>query len=312
MKLVHSGIILGLAVASVAVVACSGSKIASTGSEGNTAGNTSVVNDGALGTVRGALTLSDGQTLNSVTWSVTSTDTSVDGGLYAGPSSFDASASPNSWNGTVNVQNSGTTEFTVGRLPVSKGAGDYAITLTGTTSSNFNCFGNAIFTVNAGLTTNVVISNFVCSANALAQTTGNAFITAAATIQSGCAVLTGVSATPQDIVIPIDGGTAYPVSLAASSMSSQPGIDQILYTWTNSNTTVGTLSANTGATPTFTCLTKGQASLSVTATIVTDGAASTTCTAGTNTLTNPIVITCEGACNAPNTVCWRVLYVHRD
>ncbi|MGA2447646.1 MAG: hypothetical protein ABTD50_03100 [Polyangiaceae bacterium] len=298
MKLVHSGIVLGLAVAGAAVVACSGSKIASTGSEGTTGGNTAV-NSNDVGSVHGAVTLPDGQTISSVTWAITSTDgTLVDGGLYAG----DASVSGNTWTGTVPVGNSNTTEFTVGRLPKSVNANDYQVTLTATTNNNFTCFGQAIFSVTAGLTTPVTITNFVCQATTLAQTTGNAAITAAASINAGCVVLTGVSAEPQDILIPIDGAAAFPISIAASELSSQPLTDVVNYAWTNSNTTVGTLNVGTNAsTPTFTCKNPGTANIGLTVSLVTDAAAGSTCTAGTNVLQNPIVITCEGSCNY--TVC---------
>jgi hypothetical protein len=307
MKLVHSGIILGLAVAGVAVVACSGSKTTSTGSEGNTAGHTTGANSGSVGSLHGSLTVGT-ENIATVTWTITNTNNSasnnVVNGLYADGSAAGAAYGTNSdggiggfaWNGSVDVSNSGSADFTVGALGAGSG---YNIVFGGkTVDGQYTCVASAPFTITAGTVTHLTVGPLVCTPVALAATTGSIQFVMGVQLNPGCAVVTGVSGTPEDIIIPIDGGAA-PLSYLTASAQSSQSTDTIGYTWTSSNANIGTLNNANTQSPTFLCKNPGTTNLSVTAADVSADGAVSSCS---NTVSYT-QITCEGACNPPNLTC---------
>jgi len=303
MKLIHSGIILGLAVAGVSAVACSGSKIASTGSS-STEGNTNTAgNVGGLGQLKGAISIASSggtETINTVSWTITNSNgyVAADGGIYTGELYAGDSGTTvignTIWKGTINVSQSGHTNFTVGNLPPGTG---YNIALSAnTTDSAYTCVATEPFAVVAEAVANIQLV-LACTPNNVTTGLGSVTINATQTIAPGCAVVTGVSDTPGDIILPATG-TAYPISLAVAGVGSQT-TDVVSYAWSLSSSVVGSLSATTGAAPTFTCLQPGSETITVTANV--NGASypgaapdSGAACAGNS---QSVVVTCEGTCS---------------
>jgi hypothetical protein len=312
MKLVHSGIILGLAIAGVSVVACSGSKVASTGS---TNGNTTATDKSAPGTgaLHGALAVGN-DSLQTVQWSITSSDTSVTGGFYAGGAT---TVSGNTWSGSVAVGGSKITEFTVGDLPASPGGGasatDYTLTLSATSSDGSQkCNATQKFGVAAETVTTV---NTTLACQSQAQSTGDGSVTFVAntTVQAGCTAILGVSAAPQEFLIPT-GGTGSPMQLGASATAASGDTSPIGFEWTtNATAAQGTLTqvtptaTNENAYPTFTCLQPGTYQITVTSSVVTGtptatwqtpvAACGATGAGVTSAISQVLTIQCDGSCS---------------
>ena len=318
MKLVHSGIILGLALAGVSVVACSGSKVASTGSSN---GNTTATDKSAPGTgsLHGALAVGN-DSLQTVQWSITSSDTSVTGGFYAGGAT---TVSGNTWSGSVAVGGSKITEFTVGDLPASPGGGasatDYTLTLSATSSDGSQkCNATQKFGVAAETVTTV---NTTLACQSQAQSTGDGSVTFVAntTVQAGCTAILGVSAAPQEFLIPT-GGTGSPMQLGASATTASGDTSPIGFEWaTDATAAQGTLTqvtptaTNENAYPTFTCLLPGTYHVTVTSSVVTGtpavwqtpvAACGATGLGVTSAISQVLTIQCDGNCAVPpNSVC---------
>jgi hypothetical protein len=316
MKLVQTGIILGLAVAGAAVVACSGSKVASTGStaQGNT--TTTAANDGKTGTLKGALTIGTDQ-IATVTWRITnSAGLAIDGGIYAPETGNGGSTvSGNAWTGTVNVTGSGYTEFTVGRLPASASptAGDYTVALAANTIDNaYTCAATANFSITAEAVNTVNMGNLACTSNRIDAGTGSVTINAQTTITPGCTVVSGVSADPEEILIPTgstNGSGVQPTFLYATAFAGASDNSQVAFQWTTDATaSQGVLSSdgtgvpapntNWNASPKFTCYQPGTYHVTVTSSVMNDAGAyvapnQTTCIGDTQT----IVINCDGSCS---------------
>jgi hypothetical protein len=311
MKLVHSGIILGLALAGVSVVACSGSKVASTGSSN---GNTTATDKSAPGTgsLHGALAVGN-DSLQTVQWSITSSDTSVTGGFYAGGAT---TVSGNTWSGSVAVGGSKITEFTVGDLPASPGGGasatDYTLTLSATSSDGSQkCNATQKFGVAAETVTTV---NTTLACQSQAQSTGDGSVTFVAntTVQAGCTAILGVSAAPQEFLIPT-GGTGSPMQLGASATTASGDTSPIGFEWaTDATAAQGTLTqvtptaTNENAYPTFTCLQPGTYHVTVTSSVVTGtpavwqtpvAACGATGLGVTSAISQVMAIQCDGSCS---------------
>jgi hypothetical protein len=184
-----------------------------------------------VGSVGLALTLADGETVLSATYTIT------------GPSSF-------SRTGTIDVSASTTLSFVIGGIPAGSG---YSIEVDASaTDGGATCSGSAGFMVSPHATTAVTV-NIDCH---VPSHTGSVSVNG---VINTCPVADGVSANPSDIAV------GYPVSLAASAHDSDNGPSPLAYHWSAPS---GTFSDVTSATPTFTCNKPGPVTLTVT---VSDG-----------------------------------------
>jgi len=222
-----SAFFLGCGVAAVSLldqIACS-----SNGGEVQGAPSTAVgaasENTGQLGM---ELTLPGGETVNSVTWTIT------------GPNNY-------SQTGTVNLQNSQTISFEVGGVPA---GANYAIAISGTSADGtVTCSGSATFSVTARTTTTIT-DNLQC--NPTAPEAGS--VSVSAPTYACASVYTGsVSVSPGETTI---GGT---ITIVAAATSVNPSATT--YAWTAGS---GTFSAAESATTNFTCTAPGSIAVTVT------------------------------------------------
>ncbi len=179
------------------------------------------------------LTLPGGETLNTVSYTVT------------GPNGYTQSNS-------VPVQNSTTISFTVGGIPAGN---NYSIAISGTSAdSTVTCSGSASFSVVARTTTTVT-DTLQCSS---AVGEGGAVAVNAPTYACASTFQGAISASPSETTI---GGS---VTLQATAAGPNPSA--LSYTWSAPS---GTFSAPNSLATNFTCTTQGQVTVTVT---VADGA----------------------------------------
>jgi hypothetical protein len=211
-------------------VGCSSAGPAGGSSAGSgTPGATAPGQTGELGL---KLTFPGGETINSITYTITG-------------NGFTVSKS-------VPVQNSTSINFVVGGIPAGNG---YSITISGTSvDGTVTCSGSATFSVVAQTTTTVTDA---LQCKATAPDAGAVSVNAPA---YGCASIFpgGISASPSETTI---GGS---VSLQAAAVA--PNANALAYTWSAPS---GTFSTANSSTTNFTCTTQGP--VTVTAT-VSDGA----------------------------------------
>jgi len=185
------------------------------------------VESGDLGSVGLTLKLSDGATLDSVSYTLT------------GPGGYAKT-------GSINVSSSQTISGTLGGIPSGTG---YAITLNATsTDGKTTCSGQAAFDVSAHATVPVKV-NLACH-----STAQNGSVAVNGTLNL-CPVIDGVSASPAEVLV----GSS--LSLEAVAHDSDAGPAALSYAWTASS---GTLDHANIKNPVFTCKAPGTATLSVT------------------------------------------------
>jgi hypothetical protein len=262
-------IIGGLAVAASALVACSGSTTSSTGS------NTVSGNEGKVGL---HLTLADGSTLSSLSWTLLTGTTVDQTGTITLPTGSFTTPYP------VN-----TTEI----APVAPGTG-YTIKVTGTaTPDGVTCSGlSSAFSVNPQVETNVTVVVTCTSTNETGSIMVNPILQFCPTLET----LTPISSTPQFTTTAI-GGTVQ--ITAAASGPNQAGVT---YTWTDNSPAVGTLGAPTNnaglsSQVVFTCNTSGSGSV----TVATADQASTTLVCSDQSAAGNA--TCAASTSAVGTAC---------
>jgi hypothetical protein len=200
-----------------------------------------------LGEVGLRLALPSGSLLNSISYTVT------------GPNAFIKAAS-------VDVSKSSSISF---QLSLAAG-GPYSITLTGTTvDGGATCAGAATFSVVAHQTAKVNV-HLTCHE---APRTGSALVTGVLNI---CPQLDSLAASPAEVLV----GKSTQLSATAHDTDAAPAA--LVYAWSASS---GSLSQNSGASPSFTCTTPGDATITLT---VSDGDTTAGC-AETQTTT----VTCS-------------------
>jgi hypothetical protein len=181
--------------------------------------------------------------------------------------------------GSIDVSQSATISALVSGLPAAIG---YLVSLTATSvDGGTSCAGSASFDVQARITTAVMV-HLTCHES---PRTGSVAVSGTLNI---CPVVDGVSATPSEVVV------GYPVALAVSAHDADHGPSPLSYHWTVST---GTLDDPAAASPTFTCLYPGPATITV---AVSDGDPVASC-ADSATLT--IACTASG----PQTYAWTAL-----
>jgi len=196
-----------------------------------------------------ALQIAGGLTINTVTYSIT------------GPAGFSTS-------GSIDVSHSTTVSTVIGGLPAGNG---YSLTLTGTaTDGTSTCLGSGTFNVTAGAVTAVSV---VLDCHQ-APTTGSVSVNGVTNV---CPNIDGVSANPAEVLV---GGS---IALSATAHDADSGPSPLSYQW---QATGGTISNPTAQNPTFTCLTAGAASVTVT---VSDGDPAAGCAPSVTTQ-----VTCTG------------------
>lgn len=171
--------------------------------------------DEDVGTVGFELQAAPGVTINTISWSITSTGTGF------------------TQSGTVNVQNSNTIRFQVGGVPAGMG---YTITLNATTvGGGFTCSGSTMFNVTAGMTTAVSLT-LTCQANG--NGSGTVVVSGSTAV---CATITGLSVSPLETTVN---------STIALSATATAGTLTPTFAWT---ATAGSFDNAASATPVFTC-----------------------------------------------------------
>ena len=208
-----------------------------------------VVQDDGTGSATIALQVAGGLTINTVTYSIT------------GPAGFTKS-------GPIDVSHSTTVSTVIGGLPAGNG---YSITLNATATDGVSsCLGSGTFNVTAGAVTAVSV---VLDCHQ-AATTGSVSVNGALNV---CPNIDGVSANPAEVLV---GGS---IALSATAHDADSGPSPLSYQW---QATGGTISNATAQNPTFTCLTAGAASVTVT---VSDGDPAASCAPSVTTQ-----VTCTG------------------
>ena len=211
-------------------------------------GSAVVQNDGT-GSATIALQVPGGLTINTVTYSIT------------GPAGFSQS-------GSIDVSHSTTVSTVIGGLPAGDG---YSITLNATaTDGTSTCLGSGTFKVTAGAVTAISV---VLDCHQ-APTTGSVSVNGVTNV---CPNIDGVSANPAEVLV---GGS---IALSATAHDADSGPSPLSYQW---QATGGTISNPTAQNPTFTCLTAGAASVTVT---VSDGDPAASCAPSVTTQ-----VTCTG------------------
>ncbi len=245
MKLIRNAFAASVAVAALAVVACSGRG----SSIGTTASNTNPGNVGVLtgaagdtGTVGARLTIATGVNVTSLNWTIKN--------------------ATNSYTGTVNIGDAQSVEWVAGGIFAGSG---YSISVTGTDTSGDPCTGStpSNITVSAGTTTQAVIS-VTCiappdAAVAADVTTGSLEVDASVVFQGTppvqCPGINSFSINPAEITL---GQTS---QLNVATTSPTP-----IITWSVSPAGGGSFSSVNSAAPTFQC-TAGGTQVTVTATV---------------------------------------------
>jgi phospholipase C len=202
-----------------------------------------------VGDVSVALVLAPGEELDTVSYNITN------------PSGFTKM-------GSIDVSHSSTISATIAGIPAGNG---YTITLTGTTTDgSTTCLGSAGFNVMAHQTTMVSV-HLTCHQ---AANTGSVSVNGTINV---CPVADGVSALPASVAV----GAS--VSLVATAHDVDNGPSPLSYHWTASS---GSFSNPASASPSFTCLSTGPATVTVT---VSDGDTAPGCTDQAS-----VTVTCTG------------------
>jgi len=215
------------AFSAVEQVGCSSAENTQAGS-GNPLG-APVSSPADVGSVGMNLTLPGNETVNSITWTITSSGSST---IVQ--------------QGTVNVTNSLTASFVVGGLPA---ANNYTIALSGQSVDGLvTCLGSAQFSIQARTTTTV--SDLLQCNSALSEA-GSAQVNAPT---YNCATWGSISVSPSQTTV------GQPVSLAAlGTAAADPSA--ITYAWSAPS---GTFSPPNAQNTTFTCTTPGVVTLTLT------------------------------------------------
>jgi hypothetical protein len=210
------------------------------GADGDKPQSSSSVNEGSVNSINLGLSLADGASISTATYTIT------------GPNGFSKS-------GSIDVHASSKIAGQIGGLPAGSG---FSITLSASsTDGGDSCGGSATFSVQAGKVTTVTVP-VTCHQ---AARTGSVLVTGAINV---CPTIDGIDANPSEVQA---GGS---VALSVSAHDSDAAPSALSYAWTASS---GTLSNATLKNPTFTCgSTPGTATLTLT---VSDGDADPTCAA---------------------------------
>jgi hypothetical protein len=181
------------------------------------------------------LTLSGGQTVTAVSWTVT------------GPG--DAGTVVQS--GTANVGDSSTISFPISGLPPANG---YTVTLSATsTDGTATCTGSAPFNVGATATTNVSV---VMQCNPKPKEGGSAMVSATT---FSCASVDYISANPAETT------TGHSVALSSSATATTPSM--LTYSWTAAPGSAGSFDTPKAASANFTCTSATPVSVAITLTV---------------------------------------------
>ena len=248
MKLIRNAFAASIAVAALAVAACSSHGSNSTGTAGNTnpgQGQIGSLNGtvGNTGTVGAHLTIGTGVNVTSLSWTI--------------------SNGTNSYNGVVNIGDAQSVEWVAGGIAAGSG---YVITVTGSDCSGDPCNGtSAAFPVVAGATVQagLFVTCIVPPDASVAADVGtgsvevDAGVTLVGTPPVQCPGITSLSINPAENV------EGFASQLNLSTTGPTP-----LITWTVTPAGDGTFSNVNAANPTFTCTdTNGGAPLTITATV---------------------------------------------
>jgi stigma-specific protein Stig1 len=249
MKLIRNAFAASIAVAALAVAACSSHGSNSTGTAGNTnpgQGQIGSLNGtvGNTGTVGAHLTIGTGVNVTALSWTIQG-----------------VGANENGYTGTVNIGDAQSVEWVAGGI----NAGTYTIIVTGSDSSGDPCNGSsASFNVTAGAT--VQAGLFVTcivppdSSFAADVHTGSVEVDASVTLVGtppvACPGITSLSINPAEQVAGV------PAQLNLVTTGPTPVI-----TWTVSPAGDGTFSNVNAANPTFTCTNSTSNPLTITATV---------------------------------------------
>jgi len=227
-----SAFLLGCGLVATSVVEQSGCSSNNGDPQGSTSSKTiGATSEEAVGQVGMNLTLAGGETVNSVTWTIT-------GNGYT-------------QTGTVPLQNSQTISFLIGGVPA---GANYTINISGTSADGtVTCSGSTTFSVVARTTTTIT-DNLQC--NPTPPEAGAVAVTAP-TYECAAVFPGSISLSPSETTI---GGT---VNLSAVATSPNPSATT--YAWSAPS---GTFSSASSATTTFTCTSQGPVTLTVT---VSDG-----------------------------------------
>jgi phospholipase C len=230
------GVALALASGTIVSVAGCSSSDKSAGNAGN--GQEAKGDVDAVGSVGLELQLGPGLTLSTVNYTIT------------GPNGFTRK-------GSLDVSRSNTISGTIGGLPAGRG---FTISLSGTTvDGSTQCAGSAPFDVTAHQTTQVAV-HLICQ-----QPPATGVVAINGTLNV-CPGLDGVSANPGEVSV----GSS--IALGATAHDADRGPSPLSYKWTSSS---GMLSDSNVSSPTFTCTSAGDATLTVT---VSDGDPTPNCT----------------------------------
>ena len=226
------------------------SALSMTGCAPHGADGSALVSNDSVGSASFALQVAPGITVNTATYSIT------------GPGGFTKS-------GPIDVSHSSSLTVTVGGLPANSG---YNVTLNATaTDGTTMCLGSATFTVAARMTAVVAVS-LDCH---LPPTSGSVQINGVTNV---CPTVDGIGANPGEVLV---GGQ---IALTGSAHDTDSGPSPLAYAW---QATGGTLSSATAQNPTFTCVSAGTASITLT---VSDGDPQASCA---DTMTAQV--TCTGS-----------------
>ncbi|HVU51289.1 MAG TPA: alkaline phosphatase family protein [Polyangia bacterium] len=196
-----------------------------------------VVTNDSSGRASFALQLAPNVTVGSASYMIT------------GPNGFSKS-------GSVDVSHSTTLTLTVGGLPAGSG---YHIVLNATaTDGTTTCLGSADFTVMARMTSVATVS-LDCHQ---APTAGSVQVNGTTNV---CPTIDGIGANPGEALV---GST---IALTGSAHDTDSGPSPLTYAW---QATGGTLDNASAQNPSFTCVTPGAASISLT---VSDGDPQASC-----------------------------------
>ena len=183
------------------------------------------------GTVRAAVQLAPGTTLDTVSYAI------------GGPGGFARA-------GNVDVSHSATVSFTVGGIPAGQG---YNISISGTASNGTTtCSGSGTFAITPRMTT-VLSIKIQCREQ---PRTGSVQINGTLNI---CPVVDGISASPGEVMV------GFPAALAATAHDTDSRPGPISYSWV---ATSGMLAGATTPNPTLFCTAVGVSAVILT---VSDG-----------------------------------------
>jgi hypothetical protein len=209
------------------------------------------------GTVGMMLTLPGGETLNTVSWTVT------------GPNG----ASTVVQTGSVNVQSSLSVSFDIANLPAGTG---YTIALSGTSvDGSVTCSGSVSFSVAARMTTAVTD---LLQCNPTASEAGMLAVTAT---PYDCAIWSGISALPSETTV------GHSVAVSATATGADPSA--LTYAW---SAPTGFFDSPSSASANFTCTAVGAATLTV---VIGDGPVPDGGACNSSLDTTTVQVTCDPA-----------------